>query len=227
MEWINQYQLFLFDFDGLLVNTEELHFFAYKKMCALHGFKLDWDFDTYCQAAHYSAEALRDQIYGQFPELKAQFPDWKVLYAEKKQALMDLVANGTVHLMPGAERLLKALEKANIKRCVVTHSPDDLVNAIRRQIPILDTIPDWITRHDYTHPKPHPECYIKAIEKFAHNGDRIIGFEDTPRGVKALMPTQAQAVMISRVRYPEIPMFMKHGVLHYPSLDAISEKIGN
>lgn len=225
MEWIHQYQLFLFDFDGLLVNTEELHFLAYKKMCASHGFRLDWDFETYCQAAHYSSETLRDRIYAQFSDLKVQFPQWEPLYAEKKQALMDLVNNGTVHLMPGAERLLRELQEANIKRCVVTHSADDLVSAIRRQIPVLDTIPDWITRHDYTHPKPHPECYLKAIERFGENGDKIIGFEDTPRGVKALMSTKAQVVMVSRVKYPEIPLFMKHGVIHFSSLDAILNHI--
>lgn len=192
MDWIHHYQLFLFDFDGLLVNTEELHFLAYKKMCAAHGFKLDWDFDTYCQAAHYSSEALRDRIYAHLPDLKVQFPNWDELYAEKRQAILDLVNNGAVHLMPGVERLLKSLEEAKIKRCVVTHSPDDLVASIRKQLPILDSIPDWITRHDYTHAKPHPECYLKAIEKYAHNGDKIIGFEDTPRGVKALLPTTAQ-----------------------------------
>lgn len=222
MHWIHQYQLFLFDFDGLLVNTEELHFMAYKKMCSLHGFRLEWDFDTYCQAAHYSSEALRDQIYAQFPDLKIQFPVWDVLYAEKKQAIVDLVEGGAVHLMPGVERLLTALEEANIKRCVVTHSPDELVNPIRKQHKILDSIPNWITRHDYTHAKPNPECYLKAIEKYAVNGDKVIGFEDTPRGIKALMATTAQPVMVSRVKYPEIPLFMKHGVFYYHSLDAIS-----
>lgn len=223
MEWIHRFQLFLFDFDGLLVNTEELHFFAYKKMCAKHGFHLDWDFDTYCQVAHQNSEALRERIYMQFPELKTQFA-WETLYAEKKQALMELVKNGTIHLMPGVERLLKALDKANIKRCVVTNSPDDLVSAIRSQIPLLDTLPDWVTRHDYTHPKPHPECYLKAIEKLGQNGDKIIGFEDTPRGIKALLPTPAQPVMISRVKYADTPLFMKHGVIHFPSLDAITDK---
>ena len=32
MRWISEYQLFLFDLDGLLVNTEELHYQAYKNM---------------------------------------------------------------------------------------------------------------------------------------------------------------------------------------------------
>jgi HAD superfamily hydrolase (TIGR01509 family) len=225
MRWIHAYQLFLFDFDGLLVNSEELHFMAYKRMLARHDITLDWDFNQYCQAAHYHPERLKDQIYAMYPALKAKMPSWDVLYAQKKQALFDLLGKGSAHMMPGAEKLLKALENAGIKRCVVTHSPDDLVSIIRKQNPILDSIPNWITRHDYTHPKPNPECYQKAIARLAAPDDKIIGFEDTPRGLQALMATPAQPILISQVRYPEIPLFLKEGVLHYSSLDSIPDRI--
>lgn len=223
MQWIHDYQLFLFDFDGLLVNTEEVHFSAYRKMCKARGFDLKWTFDRYCQAAHYRADGLKEQIYAEFPGLRTQEPDWHVLYEEKKAFMVKLVKEGAIHMMPGAEALLKALAEANIPRAVVTHSPDELVSEVRRQNPILNTIPIWITREDYTHPKPHPECYQIAIKKLAKEGDHIIGFEDTPRGLLALMETQAQAVMITTVKYPEIPAFMKDGALLYPSLLDIRE----
>lgn len=220
MHRINDYQLFLFDFDGLLVNTEEIHFLAYKKMCAAHGFELSWDFDRYCKAAHYHSDALRDQIYTTLPELKAQYPIWEVLYKQKKQAVIDLINEGAVHMMPGAATLLEMLEKAKIKRCVVTHSPDELISAVRKKNPVLETIPHWITRENYTHPKPHPECYQIAIAKLAAPDDQVIGFEDTPRGLKALMGTKAQPFLICQANYPEIPSFIESGVKHYPTLEA-------
>lgn len=225
MHWINDYQLFLFDFDGLLVNTEELHYMAYQRMCSANGFQLDWDFNRYCQAAHYHSDALREQIYERFPALKAKEPSWDVLYKQKKQAVVDLVNEGVVHMMPGAIQLLKALQAANIKRCVVTHSPDDLIKPIRKQNPILDTIPVWITREDYTHPKPNPECYMIAINRLAKDNDKIIGFEDTPRGLTALMATRAQPVLICTAQYPEIPGFIQKGAWHYPSLEKMFETI--
>jgi len=221
MEWIKNFQLFLFDLDGLLVNTEELHYLAYKRMCQQRGVELTWDFARYCQAAHYNSTALRDQLYADFPKLRASEPVWDVLYAEKKQAIVDLMNEGVVHLMPGVEKLLQILQKAHIKRCVVTHSPDVLVEAIRKHNPLLDTIPEWITRHDYTHPKPHPECYLKAIQKFASPGDKIIGLEDTPRGLTALLETPAKAVLISTINYPEIPAFLERGATHFSSIASI------
>lgn len=222
MEWIHDYQLFLFDFDGLLVNTEEIHYLAYKQMCAARGFDLNWDFNRYCQAAHYDADALRLQIYAKFPLLHAQEPNWQVLYAEKKSALLKLLRQGSACLMPGVHSLLQALQKANIKRCVVTHSSDDLVSIIRKQYPILDTIPFWVTREHYTHPKPSSECYLKAIELFAKPQDRVIGFEDTPRGLRALLGTLAKPVLVCQAKYPEIPAFLQAGVTHYESFEDIS-----
>lgn len=223
MHWIHDYQLFLFDFDGLLVNTEEIHYRAYRQMMAGNGLELGWDFDRYCQIAHYEHDGIKKQIFTDYPSLKDS-ASWEELYSQKSQAVMDLVNHGATHLMPGAEKLLAKLEEENIKRAVVTHSAEVLVNAIREQNPILNTISLWITRQDYTHPKPHPECYLKAIEKMAVDGDKIIGFEDTPRGLKALMQTKAQPVLICQAKYPEIPLFLKHGVFYYPSLDAIPDK---
>ena len=214
-----------FDFDGLLVNTEEVHFAAYRKMCRQRGFDLKWSFDRYCQAAHYRAEDLKNQIYEEFPGLRTQEPDWHVLYEEKKAIMVELLASGAIHMMPGAEGLLTALAKENIQRVIVTHSPQELIQVIRKQQPILDTIPNWITRENYTHPKPNPECYHLAIKKFAKPGDRIVGFEDTPRGLAALMETDAQPVMISTIKYPEIPALLKKGVLLYPSLLDIRESV--
>lgn len=224
MEWIYEYQLFLFDFDGLLVNTEEIHFQAYKKMCKDRGFNLNWDFNRYCQSAHYDADALQKDIYKEFPELYKIEPNWTVLYAEKKKNLIDLFKGGAVHLMPGVEDLLIKLKNNGITCCVVTHSAEVLINIIREQNPILNTIQHWITREFYTNPKPHSECYLKAIEELAKETDKIIGFEDTPRGLQALLGTKAKPVMICQAEYPEIPSFKKKGVLHFPSFKELSSR---
>lgn len=205
MHWIQDYQLFLFDFDGLLVNTEEIHFLAYQRMCEKYGFKLEWSFERYCRAAHYRAEGLKEDIYNSLPGLYQAEPNWDILYAYKRQQIIALLESGAIQLMPGVHELLTALQHANIKRCVVTHSPTALVDVVRRQHGILNTIPHWITREHYNHPKPHPEGYCIAIQKFAAPHEKIIGFEDTPRGIEALLQTSAKPVLISQISYDNIP----------------------
>lgn len=221
MQWINQFQLFLFDFDGLLVNTEELHYQAYLRMCRDRGFDLRWSFNRYCDPAHNGSTALRDQIYAEFPALQALEPNWNVLYAEKKRAYIELIQQGNVELMPGVADLLHALQQAQIKRCVVTHSLRELVEIIKGQLPVLQTIPHWITREDYQEAKPSPDGYLTAISRLASPGDRIVGFEDTPRGLQALQGSTAKAVLICPSDYPELGKALKGDVVHFQSFNNI------
>ena len=94
MKWIHNYQLFLFDFDGLLVDTEPLHFKAYQEICRARGFSLDWDLKKFCWVAHTKASGMRDGLYTEFPELFTMEPRWEVLYQEKKDAYERLLKLG-------------------------------------------------------------------------------------------------------------------------------------
>lgn len=215
MNWIHRFQLFLFDFDGLLVNTERLHYQAYVNMLSARGYKIDWTFDRFCELAHLNSEALKTQIYQEFPSLD---PNWQLLYSEKKACYLELLAAGKIELMPGIERLLQALEKANIRRCVVTNSFLEQIVLIRSQLPILQSIPHWITREDYEKPKPNPECYLRAIQLYGRAGDRIIGFEDSVRGLQALKGTSALPVLICPSHHPLLEMALEGGSVHFESI---------
>ncbi|MBS0621777.1 MAG: HAD family phosphatase [Verrucomicrobia bacterium] len=190
MSLLEKYQLFLFDFDGLLVDTERLHMEAYKLLCRKYGYELPWSFAEYQVIAHGSAhglqQALSEKLGGR----------WEDRYVEKRTLYRQLLEKGEVTLMPGAAALLQTLAARNIKRAVVTHSPKEHLQMVRARLPILNTIPHWIGREDYVYPKPSPECYLKAIRLFAAPGELVIGFEDSARGLQALQGTSAQPVFV-------------------------------
>lgn len=219
MKWIRNYDLFLFDFDGLLVNTEELHFAAYKQMCRARGFHLEWDLGAFFRAAHFDSQGLKNGIYQTFPELYAQEPKWEVLYAEKKTAYQQILEQGDVKLLPGVEGLLSSLEGADIRRCVVTNSPGVQIEAIKEKLPLLHSIPLWVTREYYKNPKPDPESYKKAIEMIGRPGDRIIGFEDSTRGLTALLRAGVKdAVLVCPLDHPQMGDPLPEGVRHFNSI---------
>ncbi|MES2345404.1 MAG: HAD family phosphatase [Chlamydiota bacterium] len=218
MEWIHKFDLFLFDFDGLLVDTERLHYQAYLFLCYNHGFELGWDFERYCKIAHSDAHALRKALYNEFPDLLKEQPDFRVLYEEKKRIYIEILKERTLELMPGAAELLTALAGAGIRRIIATHSPKEQIDIIRAKQPLLLSIPDVITREDYENPKPAPDAYLTAIAKVSKPGDRIIGFEDSLRGLTALQATPALPVLIAPIR----PLTLPQGVLYFPTLKDIA-----
>jgi beta-phosphoglucomutase len=221
MQWIHKFDLFLFDFDGLLVNTEELHFAAYQAMCRKRGFDLTWSLSRFFEAAHFDATGLQKSIYQEFPALQQQEPRWDVLYAEKKKAYQELLEKGNLALLPGAGELLTALQEAGKRRCVVTNSAKVQIDLIKTKVPLLQTIPAWFTRESYQQPKPHPECYLTALKQLGQPGDRVIGFEDSMRGLKALREAGvAVTLLVCPLDHPQLLRNQLEG-FYFPSLQAI------
>jgi beta-phosphoglucomutase len=212
MLWVRDWDLVLLDMDGLLVDTERLHHQSYVEACAQYGANLQWSHGTYCRYAHESQARLREQIYR---EHALQVP-WEELYAIKRKFYHRALEQTPVPLMPGVDRLLRALQGR--RHCVVTHSQPYEVGLIRAQQPLLDAIPHWITREQYTQPKPHPEGYLLAQSRYGRPSDRVIGFEDAPRGLLALRAAGATPVWV--VPIPDHPLPWE-GAVRYSSFDEI------
>ncbi|MCP5492584.1 MAG: HAD family phosphatase [Chlamydiales bacterium] len=195
---LNDFDLFLFDFDGLLVDTEHLHYQAYKATLEGHGHLLPWSLTDYFTIAQVSSEHLRTTILKTFPSLNAI--GWDQIYSEKKANYLKLLKDNKTQFMPGALSLLEFLHKNNIPSAVVTHSPLIQVKTIRSQLPQLTLIPHWFTREDYENPKPAPDGYLKALSVL--NSQKPIGFEDSIRGLESLQAAKIPAVLVRPPIYP-------------------------
>jgi beta-phosphoglucomutase len=153
--------------------------------------------------AHLDGQALKSALCAECPTLAA---DWSSFYQEKRAAYFELLGSQEAELMPGVTELLAVLQTQEKRRCVVTNSPYDQIEVTRSRTPMLQTIPHWITREDYAAAKPAPDGYLRAIELHGKLGDRIIGFEDSIRGLRSLMQTPALPVLICPDHYPLLNM---------------------
>ncbi len=196
------FDAYFFDFDGLLASTEKLHFHAYKKMLENRGFHLRWDFKTYCKFAHLSTEALASSIYQEFPLLFTQEPSWYYLREEKQAIYLDLLDKEPVELMPGVANFLKILIDLKKPKYVVTNAPTNQVQKIKKKEPLLDCFEFWVTREYYNTPKPSPECYLKALEIYGDPHCNGIGFEDSAKGIEALISSPIVPILICPKEYP-------------------------
>jgi HAD superfamily hydrolase (TIGR01509 family) len=220
MEWISHFDLFLFDFDGLLVDTERLHHQSYERLCKSRGLAFPWDFHSYCKVAHSKAQAMKEALFTLYPSLYEEDPSWKHLYEEKHQHYVNLLHESACELMPGAAALLEKLDTNQIRHCVATNSPRAHIELIKKKLPLLQSIPHWITREDYTNAKPAPDAYLTAIQLCGRPNDRMVGFEDTARGIQALQKASILPILVA----PSYPETLAPGVLHFPSLTLVNLK---
>ena len=193
MDFVKDFDLFLFDFDGLLIDSEPLHFEAYIQTLAENGYEVSWSFSQYCNYALFESEGVKKATLNLFPSISEE--EWYRMYAQKKDTFASLLEK-KITLQPGVEDFLCQLNKENKTCVVVTNSPRAHIEIVKKKLPVLQTIPVWITREDYQKPKPHPEGYLKAIEMFPNK--RAVGFEDSPKGIQSLLQTPAKSILISQ-----------------------------
>ncbi len=227
--WLNFFDLLLFDFDGLLVDTEKLHWQAYQKMCENRGFLLPWSLEQFWEIAHLSEEGLKKEIYALFPALQRQESNWSLLYQEKKECYQELLYAGKVELMPGVAPLLEAIQEKNIARAVVTNSTQQQTDIVKKFIPSLSSIPLWITREKYTFSKPHPDPYETALKEMQISPERAIGFEDSLKGIQSMIGAKIQVpLLVCPEKHPQMSHPLVKNLLWVPSfLDLDSKDIRN
>jgi HAD superfamily hydrolase (TIGR01509 family) len=213
---------YLFDLDGVLVRTEELHFAAYREVAAATGRDLPWSFERYCLAAHYGTERLRGELAAALPGLLPDVAAWDALYAAKSRAYLELLARAPIELLPGAAAALERLTAAGTACAVVTNSTREQTARVRRRQPVLDSVPVWVTREDYAAAKPAPDGYRVALARLGVAPAAALGFEDTPRGVQALVAAGVDAVLVTHIPYPDLGVEPR---LVVPSLAALPEEL--
>jgi HAD superfamily hydrolase (TIGR01509 family) len=189
----------LLDFDGLLVDTEPLHYAAYMQMAQERGVPLDWSFAEFCKKAHVREHGFFYALEEEYPAVFKQGLSKEILYADKKRIYENALSVAPLSLMEGVESVLRLLQERDIKRAVVTNSPRSQITTIQEKLPLLKTIPLWVTREDYKRAKPAPDGYLEALKRLKVEEELAVGFEDSVKGLQALLSAGVEAVFVSPI----------------------------
>ncbi len=194
--YFSKKKLVCFDFDGLLIDTEPLHHLAYTDVLKSLNFPLPLTFEEYCGIAHSKNRNLFAET------VKAKHPHftmpWETLRAHKTNRYRELLNEGLIKPMEGAEALVKKLHDHKIKTCIVTNSYRSDLELIAKTLPFIHDIPLILAREDYPHPKPAPDGYLKALKYYKTHPDRAIGLEDSEKGMDALKAAGIPALLINQ-----------------------------
>lgn len=182
---------FIFDMDGVLTETSEMHYLAWKQMADKIGILIDRKFNEKLKGI--SRRDSIDLILGisdrEFSEEVIQ-----TLMAEKNENYVNMISSfSRANLCPGIIELLDVLKEKDIKIAVASASKSAgmLIKLLE-----IDGYVDYIVDPGTVKSKPDPEIFLKAALGINLEADLCIGIEDAAAGVASIKAANMCAIGI-------------------------------
>jgi len=169
----------LFDFDGVLVDTEMAIYQAWRRTFLAHGHDLPLELYTRCIGSDFDTWSPKTHL----EELTGRAFDWHQLDASRQAEIhRDLADAGP---MPGAAELLASCAARGIPRAVVSSSSHAWVDGWLGNLGLSQYIPLTICRGDAPRIKPAPDLFLEAARQLdVAPGDCLV-IEDSANGLDA------------------------------------------
>ena len=191
-ELIRRAAALIFDVDGTLAETEELHRQAFNHAFACHGLDWHWDRAAYKELLQVTGGKERIRAYHErlpiVPPLSDE--DIAALHRIKTAHYAELVETGCCPLRPGVGELLSAARARGQRLAIATTTSHGNIDALlskalgTRWAADFDAI---VAGDDVRHKKPAPDVYLEVLARLKLNASDCVAIEDSANGLIAAL----------------------------------------
>ena len=206
----------IWDVDGTLVDTAELHFQAWQAVCREHG----RDFTRADFAATFgqrNPEIIRKLFGDRFDEAEI------AALGDRKEVLYRDAAKAGVELLPGVRQLVEGLHAAGFAQAIGSSAPHANLELILRLTGIARFFGAVVGSEDTQRGKPDPQVFLVAAERMDLAPAHCVVFEDAVAGVQAARAGGMKCVAVRFVgHHPESTLKQAGADLVVDSLEGVS-----
>jgi HAD superfamily hydrolase (TIGR01509 family) len=204
----------IFDFDGLILDTETPEYKILQDIFKSHGCILPLEKWALALGASFKAFNPIDYLV----EQTGRSLDKEALIQLWKKNSLELIEQQAP--MAGVVTMLEKAQQRGLKLAVASSSPSEWVNTHLTRLGLIDTFDAILTASDVMNIKPHPELYLRAAQELKIHPSEAIALEDSPNGITAARSAgmYCLAVVNSLTRYLDT----SHASLAVESLADIS-----
>ena len=178
----------LFDHDGVLVDTEFWYYKAGERALADIGFTLDRD--QYLQDMIQGLATWAQAIAAGIDERTiSRQREVRNVYYQEYLRTEDIDIEGVLET-------LDALACEYRMGIITTSKPHDF-SLIHEKRSILDHMEFYLTREDYERAKPHPEPYLKGLQRFGAAAAETVVIEDSARGLTSAIAAGIDCIVVA------------------------------
>lgn len=169
----------IFDMDGVLIDSEPLHFSAIEAVLQKYGIAIDDD---------YLDKFVGDTNERAWTKMKEQFalPESIDFYIEQQiESTVDCLWRDDYKPIEGVIELLELLKEKGYAVGVASSSPPVVIKNILKKIGIETYIQKWVSGNEVPESKPAPFIYQRAAEVLGFEAEECVAVEDSFYGVTA------------------------------------------
>jgi HAD superfamily hydrolase (TIGR01509 family) len=170
----------IFDFDGLLLDTESTLFAAWRRAYAEFGVELPLSLWT-ANVGGYSYEAFHP--LDQLERLAGRAIDRDQVNERRKAWYLAQV--NSQEALPGAREAIDGARRLGLKLGVASSSNRSWVAGHLERLGLLDRFDALVCGDEVARVKPDPELYRAALDSLGVPAARCFAVEDSPKGVAA------------------------------------------
>lgn len=180
----------IFDFDGLIVDTETPWFEAYREIYKQYDVELPLEIWAKCIGTSFDVFNPLE-----FLEERAKcLINREVIHKDTKELYTFLMKDQNIR--PGVIDYIKEANVLGLKIGIASSSKRSWVDSYLDRFGLKDYFKTIHTSDDVSKVKPDPELYIKAINSLQVKGDEVIAFEDSLNGSIAAKGAGAFCVIV-------------------------------
>jgi HAD superfamily hydrolase (TIGR01509 family) len=179
----------IFDFDGLILETEEPIYRSWKEVYEAHGVALP--FELWVKTVGSSNQAFHPQLH---LEERLGSPLTQDVLDRRVARRIELVL--AEPLRPGVVALVEAARARGMKVGVASSSSGDWVKGHLERLGILDRFDCLVTRDDVEHVKPDPDLYLAGLDCLGVVAGDAVAIEDSPNGIMAAKRAGLRCVVV-------------------------------
>ena len=173
-------EAFIFDMDGVIIDSEPLH--SRVKMETFAHFGLPFDEDDLTQYMGRTSVDIFSDVLAKEHRTDVSVQE---IVDYKHAHYLELAVGGALTAIPGSLDLIHRLREADVPLALATSSWRRVVDAILVQFDLTEAFQSVITGSELTKSKPDPAIYRLSAEALGIDPRACVVLEDTSAGVAA------------------------------------------
>lgn len=180
----------LFDFDGLVVDTETAIYHAWRELYEDHGHELPLPVYVQCVGSTFG----QYDPMAELEKLTGGPVAWDRVLAKKEARIHELQAE--LDTMPGVRELLRDAGRAGIPCAVASSSQRSHVARWLRRTGLEEAFAAILTRDDVERAKPFPDLFLGAAAALGVAPREALVLEDSRNGLRAALAAGVPCVVV-------------------------------